>query len=291
MSDHDEPEDDVPDRDPDATGSPSSHDPLVPVESLGGQRHSVNLRVPLVDGLPPLQHRWTIAIRILLVIPQAIVLIFVALATYVVAIIAWFAALATGRVPVGLASFMATFVRWSTRVSAYATLLTELYPPFDGERRDDYPIDVELPALGPLNRLAVLFRLVLAIPMYVVATVLQAGMFSFMFFFWIAALILGRLPDPVYRTVAVVIRFGAREAAYLLMLTPEYPWGWRGDASASSQSSSDGDDYWTKESVVTTPAVRVDTTSYDFHLTGWSTAWLWIFIVVGALSNLRTRHY
>jgi hypothetical protein len=76
------------------------------------------------------RNRLTTFFRILMVIPHLIVLAFVAMAAGVVLIVAWFAALITGRVPVGMHNFLAGTLRWSSRLNAYALLLTDEYPPF-----------------------------------------------------------------------------------------------------------------------------------------------------------------
>jgi hypothetical protein len=49
----------------------------------------------------------------------------------VAVIIAWFAILFTGRYPRGLFDFVIGAMRWSNRVTGYATILvTDQYPPF-----------------------------------------------------------------------------------------------------------------------------------------------------------------
>ncbi len=68
--------------------------------------------------------------RFILIIPQAIVLTFVAIAWIVTMIIAWFAILFGGRYPEGLWTFGEGVIRWSLRVEAYWLLLTDEYPPF-----------------------------------------------------------------------------------------------------------------------------------------------------------------
>ena len=66
-----------------------------------------------------------------LAIPHYVVLIFLNLAAFVVAIVAWFAILFTGRYPRGLFDFVVGVLRWQIRVAAYAFLLTtDRYPPF-----------------------------------------------------------------------------------------------------------------------------------------------------------------
>jgi Domain of unknown function (DUF4389) len=76
------------------------------------------------------RNRLTTFFRIFMIIPQIIVLYFVAFVTEILLFVAWFAALFTGRVPEGMHGFIAGFHRWSTRLGAYANLLTDDYPPF-----------------------------------------------------------------------------------------------------------------------------------------------------------------
>jgi hypothetical protein len=85
-----------------------------------------------LDVTPALtdRNRLTVAFRIILVIPHAIVVALLGLAMYIVVLIAFFAVLFTGRWPVGLRDFVLGFARWALRVEAYIFLLTDEYPPF-----------------------------------------------------------------------------------------------------------------------------------------------------------------
>lgn len=76
------------------------------------------------------RNRWTVGFRLLLVIPQAIVLFFVLIAWAVTAVIGWFAVLFTSRYPDGLWQFGEGAMRWALRVEAYMLLLRDEYPPF-----------------------------------------------------------------------------------------------------------------------------------------------------------------
>jgi hypothetical protein len=76
------------------------------------------------------RNRLTVAFRLILVIPQLIVLTFLGIAAFVAWVIAFFAVLFTGRWPEGLRTFVVGVMRWSTRVTAYLYLLTDGYPPF-----------------------------------------------------------------------------------------------------------------------------------------------------------------
>ena len=85
-----------------------------------------------VDVAPQLvnRNRLTVAFRIILAIPQLIVLALLVLAAFVAAVIAFFAVLFTGQWPEGLRDFVVKVMRWSVRVQAYFLLLTDEYPPF-----------------------------------------------------------------------------------------------------------------------------------------------------------------
>ncbi len=70
--------------------------------------------------------RGLIFVKWLLVIPHGIALFFVFIAGF-------FAVLLTGRWPEGMRNFLIGCSRWSTRVSAYFYLMTDVYPPFSLE--------------------------------------------------------------------------------------------------------------------------------------------------------------
>ena len=84
------------------------------------------------DVIPQLEqrNRVTVGFRLILVIPQLIVLALLAFAVWVVLLIAFFAVLFTGRWPDGLRHFTLGAMRWWLRVDAYFLLLTDEYPPF-----------------------------------------------------------------------------------------------------------------------------------------------------------------
>jgi hypothetical protein len=177
---------------------------------------------------PARQSRLTVLVRIILVIPHLIVLAVLGIAAYVVAIAGWFGALFTGRLPQFAADFLAGYLRWQTRVSAYAFLLTGDYPPFSLADAD-YPARVAVQP-GRLNRLAVLFRIFLLIPCGIVQAILSYGALTiFQLASWVITLITGQLPDPVYQAMAAVLRYQARTLGFAWMLTSAYPAALFGD--------------------------------------------------------------
>jgi len=76
-------------------------------------------------------NRWLPLVKWFLAIPHYVVLFFLAIASLVAIIVAWFAILFTGTYPKGLFDFVVGVLRWSNRVTGYAFLLvTDQYPPF-----------------------------------------------------------------------------------------------------------------------------------------------------------------
>ena len=85
--------------------------------------------VTVVDPVGP-RDRLTVGLRLLLVIPHGIVLVFLLCAWWVTTVVAWFAILVTGSYPQGLYDFGVGVLRWFMRVEAYMLLLIDEYPPF-----------------------------------------------------------------------------------------------------------------------------------------------------------------
>ena len=180
---------------------------------------------------PAPQSRLTVAFRILLAIPQLIVLWLLGVAAGVITIIGWFGALFTGRLPVFAAEFLTGYLRWLSRVYAYNYLLTDAYPPFTLDDAD-YPVRLAVTP-GRLNRLAVLFRFFLLIPCWIVQAVVSYGALTiFMFVTWLIVLVTGQMPDPIHQGLAAVLRYQVRTLGFATMLTSAYPGGLFGDPQA-----------------------------------------------------------
>ncbi len=180
---------------------------------------------------PARQSRLTVLIRLLMIIPHAIVLWALGIAAYVVVIIGWFGALFTGRLPGFAADYLSGYLRWQTRVFGYGILLTDVYPPFTLDDAD-YPVRVAVRP-GRLNRLAVLFRFFLLIPVWIVQTVVAYGAFTIVqFVSWLIVLITGQMPAALYEAFSAVLRFQTRVLGFAFMLTSAYPSGLFGDPAA-----------------------------------------------------------
>ncbi len=170
------------------------------------------------------RNRLTAFFRLILAIPVAIVLYLYAIVAFIAIVIAWFAIVFTARFPKGLYDFVAGFVRFLTRVTAYAALLCDPYPPFGGAPDASYPVRMEF--AGPLERYSrpkTFFRFILAIPIvfvrYAMAILLEIGAVGA----WVVILVTGKLPRGLFDLMVLANSYTARSDAYLYLLTETYP--------------------------------------------------------------------
>ena len=68
--------------------------------------------------------------RLLLVIPHLLILYILGIVASIVMVVLWLTIVVTGKRHKGMADFIASYLRWSTRVNGYSYLLTDEYPPF-----------------------------------------------------------------------------------------------------------------------------------------------------------------
>jgi hypothetical protein len=178
--------------------------------------------IGLVVGDDLKRNRLTVFFRLLLAIPQAIVIGVWGYLVAVAVILAWFAALFAGRVPDGLHSFITRYVRASTHFTAYIFLLADPWPPFFGEP-GTYPVDARIDPAARQSRLTVLFRLLLAIPAILLTYVFRIVNSLVAILGWFYSLFLGRMHEGMRDLSAWMLRFEVQTYAYLLLLTGRYP--------------------------------------------------------------------
>ena len=119
--------------------------------------------------------------------------------------------------------FAMELARFSTRIAAYVTLLTDQYPSTVEEQtvhlQIDYP-DVE----RDLNRWLPLVKWLLAIPHFLILIVLSIAAFFAIVIAWFAILFTGRYPKGLFDFVVGVGRWWLRVEAYaFLLVTDHYP--------------------------------------------------------------------
>ena len=232
---------------------------------------------PLVAGPQPVEYVYvpdlnrnslTVFFRWILMIPQIVVFFFIVLWGFILGIAAWFGALFTGRVPEGIAESLERVVNYGVRLNAYGSLLTDVYPPFK-MTNVEYPFSVAFPPRTSLNRLAVLFRLILLIPAFIVYQVVPSGVQVLNFVHWLVGFITGKSPRALYEVNLATQRYSARFFSYLFMLTAAYPSGIMGDTAEGTADPLEGD----------APRTRV-------VLSDSGRMWMWIAIALGLVLTL-----
>jgi hypothetical protein len=166
--------------------------------------------------------RLTVFFRLLLVIPHLIWLTIWGIAVEFAVLIAWFAALFIGRVPDGLHSFIASYLRYLTRVTAYLFLLANPWPPFSGAQ-GAYPVDARIDPPAPQSRLTVFFRILLAIPAFLLTYVFRIVNQIIAVLGWFYCLVTGRMNEGMRNLSAWLLRYEVQTYAYVFLLTERYP--------------------------------------------------------------------
>jgi hypothetical protein len=197
--------------------------------------HPVRFRVD--DDL--VRSRLTVFFRLLLAVPHYVWLQLWTYVMYVFVVFQWLATLFAGRMEDDAHGFTTRFVRYHVHVYSYTFLVADPWPRFRG-RLGDYPIDLEVDRAERQNRWTVGFRLILALPALIFASVLLTVVFVIGFLGWFAALALGRIPKGMRDLGAYCLRYNAQTFAYLLLLTQRYPslaGGATGDQPAAPEQS------------------------------------------------------
>ena len=170
------------------------------------------------------RNRLTVFFRYFVVIPWQIVAAIYAFVAQFAAFFAWFAIVFTGRYPEGLYNLNAGFLRLQSRVNGFYYLLTDAYPPFSGQDDQGYPVRVGVPPpLDIYSRAKTFFRLIIGIPVMLLALVQSLIVGVCAFIAWFAILFTGRLPEGLYEPIRNGGAYLTRAGAYFLLLTETYP--------------------------------------------------------------------
>jgi hypothetical protein len=196
------------------------------------------VRLTLADDL--LRRRSTVFFRLIIAIPFLIWLAIWAIGALFAAVANWVVTLLRGKPPASLHGFLAGFVRYGTHVFAYLNLAAQPMPAFDG--KPGYAVDLEIGPPRRQNRWTVGFRAILALPAFVLASVLagsgsptasvsqssgELGNVSLLMvaavFGWFYAMARSRMPRGLRDLIAYALSYAAQFWAYLLILTDRYP--------------------------------------------------------------------
>jgi Domain of unknown function (DUF4389) len=166
--------------------------------------------------------RLLVLFRFPLVVPHLVWLLLWSALVVLATVAAWIAALALGRVPRFLHRFIAAFVRACSHVFAFVAVVGRPFPGFVG-REGSYPIDLTIEPPGRQPRLGVLLRLVLVVPVVLLASAYLGVGIVVALLCWFAALVTGRVPRGLRDLGAVALRYQAQAYAYTFLLTSRYP--------------------------------------------------------------------
>lgn len=170
------------------------------------------------------RNRLTTFFRYLVSIPWQIVVALYGIVAQVAAIIAWFAIVFTGRYPEGLYNFNVGFLRMASRVNGFNYLLTDEWPPFNGEENPQYPIRVGVaPPLDAYSRLKTGLRLIFGIPVYLLAIVQSLILSVCGLVAWFVILFTGRLGEGLFNPMRSASAYLTRAGAYFLLITEDWP--------------------------------------------------------------------
>jgi hypothetical protein len=187
--------------------------------------------------------RWLWLVKWVLVIPHALVLVFLWLAVTVLTIVAGFSILFTGRYPRSIFDFNVGVMRWTWRVAFYTVSAfgTDTYPPFSLASDDSYPADFQVDYPERLSRGLVLVKWwLLAIPHYLIVGVFAggwgvafrdgdwqmagSGLVALLAVISMVFVLVGRqYPQALFDFIMGMNRWCYRVLAYAALMRDEYP--------------------------------------------------------------------
>jgi hypothetical protein len=179
------------------------------------------LRLALRDELR--RERVVVVFRLLLAFPHLAWLSLWSVAALLAAVAGWLVTVVRGTLPRSLHRFLAAYVRYAAHVTAFLSLAGGPFPGFVG-RQGSYPVDVEVDGPARQGRWSVLGRLFLAVPAILVSTALGGVLVAVALLGWFASLRRGRMPHGLRDLGATSVRYHAQAHAYLLLVTPRYPY-------------------------------------------------------------------
>lgn len=172
--------------------------------------------------------RWRPLVQWLLAIPHLMVAWALRTLRQVLTLITFFTVLFTEEIPRPIFNAIVMTYRYEWRAMSYALFLHEDYPPFDFElsaEDDGLEPHTSLRLARPehLNRWKPLYKWILAIPQYLVVTVLFIGACLGVIAGLFAVLFTGEYPQGIRDFLVDSYRYALRVEAYVGLLTDEYP--------------------------------------------------------------------
>ena len=153
------------------------------------------------------------------------------------AVLAWFAILVRGRMPLGLRDLVTYCIGYTAHATGYFLLVTDRYPTTDPVRvvplveLPPHAVRLELTDEVRRSRLTVFFRFPLAVPHLIWLTLWSVLVLVLMTPAWVIVLVLGRLPAALHRFFTAWIRYATHVGAFLYVIGGPFP-GFTGRAES-----------------------------------------------------------
>jgi hypothetical protein len=168
--------------------------------------------------------RWRTGFRFIVAIPWLVLGSAYVTAAFIVAFMAWFVIVFTGRYPQGFYNFNAGVLRFIARSNAFLWLQTDEWPPFAFEQAAEYPIRPPVdPPPGRYSCAKTGFRLILGFPvifmLYLIGSLYPiAGMIA-----WFHIVFTGRSSPGTHNALSYGLAYTLRANAYFLLMTETLP--------------------------------------------------------------------
>lgn len=172
---------------------------------------------PLLGGL----------VKLIVVIPVGIWLMFVAYAAFVLSAANGFCVLFTGKYWGPAYTFALGAMRLSLKANCFFLGLSDTYPGFSLTSSEEVRLEIVLPKQP--NRLLALplvggmFRLAVLVPVFIFVFVLGMLMVLLFWIAWVPVLLVGRYPEGLFTIMVFVQRFQLKISAYVFGLSDRYP--------------------------------------------------------------------
>lgn len=132
----------------------------------------------------------------------------------------WVSILVRGRPVRWIFDAIVAIQRFVIRAQTYFLLLTDRYPPFEGDWSIRYEVD---PPQRLSRKQILIWKTIVTIPHYIVLTILSFVVGVLVLISWVVILFTGRFPKGLHDFVIGWVRWGARVTAYWMSLTDEFP--------------------------------------------------------------------
>ncbi len=170
-----------------------------------------------------------ILVRFILAIPHFVVLFFLVIGMYVVALLGWIPILLMGRVPGIQAAWVKETIHRATRILAYTYFLFPGgYPPLEPGAPNPLELTIDLEGrsmsrLWGIPFLGFFVRAIALIPHLIVLGIILLIGYLGEIILWIPILITGKYPGWAVTLYGGLLRYAARVYAYLFLLPVPYP--------------------------------------------------------------------